>query len=107
MPPRPDVRQPALQTAARTPPEILRAPGTTVHAQIEDWLAGQISAGRLVPGDRLAAEQDLAGGFGGSRMTLRHALGDRPRRAVVTRAAGRRGGPFAPPPRREQDLPPR
>src|ERR1035441_2191081 len=104
MPPRPDVRQPALQTAARTPPEILRAPGTTVHAQIEDWLAGQISAGRLVPGDRLAAEQDLAAWFGVSRMTLRHALGELARRGLVTKAVGRRGGTFVAAPKLEQDL---
>src|SRR5215469_18985056 len=66
--------RPALRTSARQPPEMVRAPGTTFHAQIEDWLAGEIAAGALVPGDRLPTEHDLAEWFGVSRMTLRHAL---------------------------------
>src|SRR3979409_1748760 len=75
MPPPPRTRRrrvrPALPTSARQPPEIVRGSGTTVHAQIEDWLAGEIAAGQLVPGDRLPTEHDLAGWFGVSRMTLR------------------------------------
>jgi GntR family transcriptional regulator len=104
VPPLPDTRQPALQTRASTPPEISRAPGTTVHAQIEDWLAGEITVGRLVPGDRLPAEQDLAAWFGVSRMTLRHALGELARRGLVTKAVGRRGGTFVAAAKLEQDL---
>jgi GntR family transcriptional regulator len=100
----PDTRQPALQTRASTPPEISRAPGTTVHAQIEDWLAGEITVGRLVPGDRLPAEQDLAAWFGVSRMTLRHALGELARRGLVTKTVGRRGGTFVAAAKLEQDL---
>jgi DNA-binding GntR family transcriptional regulator len=99
-----DTRQPALHTGRRRPPEILRAPGTTVHAQIEDWLAGEILAGSLVPGDRLPAEQDLAAWFGVSRMTLRHALGELARRGLVTKAVGRRGGTFVAAAKLEQDL---
>ena len=34
---------PALETSLRTPPRIILAPGLTVHAQIEDWLAGAIA----------------------------------------------------------------
>ncbi|MGB6579824.1 MAG: GntR family transcriptional regulator, partial [Streptosporangiaceae bacterium] len=66
-------RAPEPARGLRQPPQIVREPGTTVHAQIEDWLAGQIAAGALVPGDRLQTEQDLAAWFGVSRMTLRHA----------------------------------
>ena len=105
MPPgQPDTRQPALQTRVSAPPAISRAPGTTVHAQIEDWLAGEITVGRLVPGDRLPAEQDLAAWFGVSRMTLRHALGELARRGLVTKAVGRRGGTFVAAAKLEQDL---
>ncbi len=86
------------------PPKIAREPGTTVHAQIEDWLAGAIAVGRLAPGDRLPAEQDLAVWFGVSRMTLRHALGELARRGLVTRAVGRGGGTFIAEPKLEQDL---
>jgi GntR family transcriptional regulator len=99
-----DTREPALHTGRRKPPPILRVPGTTVHAQIEDWLAGEIAGGALVPGDRLPAEQDLAAWFKVSRMTLRHALGELARRGLVTKAVGRRGGTFVAAPKLEQDL---
>ena len=101
---RPRAAAGALATLARTPPEIVRSQGTTVHAQIEDWLAGAIAVGRLAPGDRLPSEQQLAGWFGVSRMTLRHALGELARRGLVTRAVGRGGGTFIAEPKLEQDL---
>jgi len=95
---------PALETRARTPPRIVRGPGTTVHGQIEDWLAGEIAVGALRPGGRLPTEHDLASWFGVSRMTLRHALGELARRGLVTRAVGRHGGTFVAEPKLEQDL---
>src|SRR5580658_1921983 len=94
----------ALRTSARQPPEIVRGLGTTVHAQIEDWLAGEIAVGALMPGDRLPTEHDLAAWFGVSRMTLRHALAELARRGLVTRAVGRHGGTFVAAPKLEQDL---
>jgi amino acid transporter len=56
--------RPALRTSTRQPPEIVRGPGTTLYGQIEDWLAGEIATGALVPGDRLPTEHDLAEWFG-------------------------------------------
>src|SRR5580704_6697636 len=94
----------ALRTSARQPPEIVRGLGTTVHAQIEDWLAGQIVGGALVPGDRLPTEHDLAAWFGVSRMTLRHALAELAKRGLVTTTVGRHGGTFVAAPKLEQDL---
>src|SRR6202050_2670810 len=94
----------ARRPSARRPPEIVRGLGTTVHAQIEDWLAGEIAIGALVPGDRLPTEKDLAAWFGVSRMTLRHALSQLARRGLVTRAVGRHGGTFVAAPKLEQDL---
>jgi GntR family transcriptional regulator len=96
--------RPGEQALAGAPPRIARGPGTTVHAQIEDWVAGAIAAGRLAAGDRLPGEQDLAEWFGVSRMTLRHALGELSRRGLVTRAVGRGGGTFIAAPKLEQDL---
>src|SRR5580700_5156634 len=96
--------RPALRTGARQPPQIVRGPGTTVHGQIEDWLAGEIAVGALVPGDRLPTEHDLAAWFGVSRMTLRHALAELARRGLLTRAVGRHGGTFVAAPKLEQDL---
>src|SRR3984885_8477136 len=95
----------ALRTSARQPPEIVRGLGTTVHAQIEDWLAGEIAVGALVPGDRLPAEHDLAAWFGVSRMTLRHALAELAARGLVARTTGRHAGTFVAAPKLEQDPP--
>lgn len=83
---------------------IVRQPGVTAHAQIEDWLADAIAGGQLSPGDRLPAESDLAAWLGVSRMTLRHALGELAQRGLVTRAVGRGGGTFVAEPKLEQDL---
>ena len=96
----------APRTGSRQPPRIVREPGTTVHAQIEDWLAGQIATGALAPGDRLPTEHDLAKWFGVSRMTLRHALAELARRGLVTRTVGRHGGTVVAAPKLEQDLTP-
>jgi GntR family transcriptional regulator len=83
---------------------IIRQPGITAHAQIEDWLADAIAAGQLSPGDRLPTEQDLAAWLGVSRMTLRHALSELAQRGLVTRTVGRAGGTFVAEPKLEQDL---
>src|SRR2546428_7063221 len=94
----------APRTGSQQPPRIVGEPGTTLYAQIEDWLAGQIATGALAPGDRLPTEQDLAEWFGVSRMTLRHALAELARRGLVTKSVGRRGGTFVAAPKLEQDL---
>src|SRR5580700_621082 len=108
MPSQPDAgrrgARPALRTNARQPPVIVRGPGATVHGQIEDWLAGEIAVGALMPGDRLPTEQDLAAWFGVSRMTLRHALAELAKRGLVTKEVGRHGGTFVAAPKLEQDL---
>ena len=103
-PPWPGPAPAASQILGPAPPPINRGPGTTVHAQIEDWLAELISVGRLAPGDRMPTEQDLAAWLGVSRMTLRHALASLARRGLVTRTVGRRGGTFVAESKLEQDL---
>jgi GntR family transcriptional regulator len=94
----------ALVTLPRKPPMIVRQPGVTAHAQIEDWLADAIAAGQLTPGDRLPTEHDLAAWLGVSRMTLRHALSELSQRGLVTRTVGRGGGTFVAEAKLEQDL---
>jgi GntR family transcriptional regulator len=88
----------------RRPPKIIRGPGTTVHGQIEDWLADAIASGQLRPGDQLPTEQELAAWLGVSRMTLRHALAELAQRGLVTRTVGRSGGTFVAEPKLVQDL---
>jgi GntR family transcriptional regulator len=95
---------PAGASLPRQPPMIVRQPGITAHAQIEDWLADAIAAGQLRPGDRLPTEHDLAAWLGVSRMTLRHALSELSQRGLVTRTVGRGGGTFVAEPKLEQDL---
>lgn len=85
------------------PPVIARGGGVTIHAQIEEWLAETIAAGRLAPGDRMPAEQELASWLGVSRMTLRQALANLARRGMVTRSVGRGGGTFVAERKLEQD----
>jgi GntR family transcriptional regulator len=99
------VDQPAPQAPLpRKPPVISRESGTTVHGQIEDWLADAIAAGQLSPGDRLPTEHDLAAWLGVSRMTLRHALSELAQRGLVIRTVGRGGGTFVGEAKLEQDL---
>src|SRR5919201_1137710 len=71
------------------------------HAQIEEWLEGEIAHGRLAPGDRLPPERELAGRLRVSRMTLRQALASLERRGLVTRQVGREGGTFVDEPKLE------
>src|SRR5919204_4046346 len=71
------------------------------HAQIEEWLEGEIAHGRLAPGDRLPPERELAGRLRVSRMTLRQALASLERRGLVSRQVGREGGTFVDEPKLE------
>jgi GntR family transcriptional regulator len=64
------------------------------HAQIEQWLAEAIAAGRFRAGDRLPAERELAARAGVSRMTLRQALASLERQGLLERRVGRDGGTF-------------
>jgi GntR family transcriptional regulator len=71
------------------------------HAQIEEALEHAIAGGRLVPGDRLPAERELAQRLRVSRMTLRQALDALERRGLVSRRVGREGGTFVEQPKLE------
>jgi GntR family transcriptional regulator len=86
------------------PVSIPRVPGTPAHALIERWFAEAIFSGKLRPGDRLPREQDLAGTFGVSRMTLRQALSGLQGRGILDRIPGRSGGTFVCEPRIDCDL---
>lgn len=54
----------------------------------------RIGAGRLLPGDRLPPEEDLATSLGVSRMTLRQALASIEAKGLLERRRGRAGGNF-------------
>jgi GntR family transcriptional regulator len=71
------------------------------HLQIEESLERAIAAGRLVAGDRLPPERELAEKLRVSRMTLRQALDALERRGLVSRRVGREGGTFVDEPKLE------
>jgi GntR family transcriptional regulator len=85
-------------------PTLVRRRGTPVHAQIEQWLLGQIARGVITTGERLPGERELAKALRVSRMTLRQALGGLARKGVLIRVPGRSGGAFVAEPKVDCDL---
>jgi GntR family transcriptional regulator len=85
-------------------PTLERRQGVPVHAQIEQWLMKEITGGKVVAGDRLPGERDLAAALRVSRMTLRQALDGLARRGVLIRTPGRAGGAFVAEPKIDCDL---
>jgi GntR family transcriptional regulator len=57
--------------------------------RIEEQLAERIRSGRLLPGERIAPERELAERLGVSRMTVRQALASLAARGLVDRGVGR------------------
>lgn len=60
-----------------------------VYVLIADEIAGQVQAGKLVPGQRLPREDDLAAEYGVARMTLRRAMRELRERGIVRTVAGK------------------
>ena len=85
-------------------PRLPDKDGVPAHVKIERWLTEAIARGRLVPGDRLPREAELAAMVGVSRMTLRQALATLESLGTVVRTTGRSGGTFVTEPRIECDL---
>jgi GntR family transcriptional regulator len=73
-------------------------------AELRDRLLGEISSGKLSPGQRLGAEREIAERFGVSRSTVRAALDDLARSGAIRRARGRTGGIFVAERKVERDL---
>jgi GntR family transcriptional regulator len=73
-------------------------------ARLRDQLLGEISSGKLAPGERLGAEREIAERFGVSRSTVRSALDDLARSGAIRRARGRTGGIFVAERKVERDL---
>jgi GntR family transcriptional regulator len=73
-------------------------------AELRDRLLGEISSGKLAPGQRLGAEREIAERLGVSRSTVRAALDDLARSGAIRRARGRTGGIFVAERKVERDL---
>jgi GntR family transcriptional regulator len=79
---------------------------SVMYAQIADAIAAAISDDRLLPGDRLPPERELATGLGVSRDTVRQALRHLSRYGHVRREVGRAGGTFIAEPKIRHSLAP-
>lgn len=71
--------------------------------RISYWLERLIASRRLVPGDKLPSEVEIANALGVSRMTLRQALASIEAKGLIDRRRGRFGGNFVAAPRFEFD----
>ena len=67
---------------------VARQSPVPLYLQLEDALSREIVAGRLVPGDQLPAEPDIAQHFGVSRSVVRQALARLEQEGLVRRAHG-------------------
>jgi GntR family transcriptional regulator len=72
--------------------------------EVRDRLRGEITAGQLVPGQRLGAEREISERLGVSRSTVRAALADLERAGAIRRLRGRGGGIFVAERKVERDL---
>jgi GntR family transcriptional regulator len=81
---------------------LSRSSPEPLYRQLADHLEGEIRGGRLKPGERLASEGPLAGRFGVSRITLRQAVAELVRKALLVRKQGK--GTFVTAPAVRHDL---
>ena len=73
-----------------------------LHHQVLRDLTSALDAGEWMPGDRMPTERDLAGRYGCSLITVRHALGELVRSGRIERTRGR--GTFVLQPRIDRDM---
>jgi GntR family transcriptional regulator, transcriptional repressor for pyruvate dehydrogenase complex len=67
---------------------------TRLFEEICDQIRGQLSLGKIGPGDKLPAERDLAGQFGVSRAAVREALRTLEVSGLIELRKGPKGGAF-------------
>jgi GntR family transcriptional regulator len=79
-------------------------PDSRLVEEARRGLLDLISAGKLLPGDRLGTERDLAAQLSVSRSTLRQALTALARAGAIRRVPGRAGGTFVTHTKLDRDL---
>jgi GntR family transcriptional regulator len=60
-----------------------------LYEQLADWVEGEITAGRLVPGAKFADSRDLAEEWGVAYQTVRRAMQELRDRGLVTSRVGK------------------
>jgi GntR family transcriptional repressor for pyruvate dehydrogenase complex len=68
--------------------------GARLFEEICEQIRGQLSVGKIGPGDKLPAERDLAGQFGVSRSAVREALRTLEVSGIIELRKGPKGGAF-------------
>lgn len=98
-----DIEAPALAPADRAParraaPDLPVGKVKPAYVQVSEQLRDLILSGWLQAGERLPAEDALAGQFGASRSTVREALRLLSSERLITTVRGVNGGTFVTPP---------
>ncbi len=83
-------------------PQTFTHPHVSLYSQIRDELREHIVTGRYQPHDRVPSESQLMRQYGVSRITVRQALGDLEKEALIFRVAGK--GAFVSRPKPFQEL---
>ena len=67
---------------------LIKTNGVALYVQVRETLRDQIKTGALIPGQKLPSEDELAGQFGVSRMTVRRGVTDLTDEGLLYRRRG-------------------
>lgn len=70
-------------------PELNAGSAKPLYEQIADWVQGEITAGRLVPGQKFADSRELAEDWGVAYLTVRRAMTALAERGLVVSRVGK------------------
>lgn len=70
-------------------PELNPGSAIPLYEQIADWVAAEIAAGRLSPGDKFPDSRELAEQWGVAYLTVRRAMQELSARGLVVSRVGK------------------
>lgn len=88
-----------LRMTTPTGPQLDPGSVTPLYEQLADWIAGEITAGRLAPGSKFADSRELAERWGVAYQTVRRTMAALRERGLVVSRVGKGtfvAGPGAP-----------
>ena len=72
-----------------TGPQLNPGSVKPLYEQLADWIAGEITAGRMAPGAKFADSRDLADEWGVAYQTVRRTMQELRDRGLVTSRVGK------------------
>jgi DNA-binding GntR family transcriptional regulator len=78
-----------LRMTTPTGPELNPGSVKPLYEQLADWIAAQIAAGRLKPGDKFPDSRDLAEDWGVAYQTVRRTMRELSERGLVVARVGK------------------